>query len=88
VADIEEHFGGPDGGSLRVWRNALSRITDNGRLNLFSSQFTRRTGPEIVTSSIQNLEVDANSPWAGATVTVKWDCDQNPPETIITKIEL
>lgn len=50
VADIEHRFG--DGGNvpgsdLGAWREALSKITDGGRLDGFSSAFTRKTGLEI-----------------------------------------
>lgn len=34
------------GSELPKWRDALRDITDNGQLNRFSSQFTRRTGLE------------------------------------------
>jgi hypothetical protein len=44
AADIEFRFGD----DLRVWREALARITDNGRLDGFSSGFTRRVGLEVV----------------------------------------
>ena len=49
AADIEYRFGDPtdpDGGDLGRWRRALAGITDDGRLNGFSSEFTRRTGLE------------------------------------------
>ncbi len=48
---IEERFGGTPGdltGNLNRWRQALNRITENGRLQGFSSAFTRRTGLETV----------------------------------------
>jgi hypothetical protein len=41
-AQIEAHFGD----RLKQWRVALGRITDHGRLNGFSSDFTLRTGLE------------------------------------------
>jgi hypothetical protein len=36
------------GPALTNWRAALSAITNNGQLNGFSSEFTRRTGLEVV----------------------------------------
>lgn len=48
--DIEFRFGdapGTPAGPLHDWRAVLSRLTDNGRLNAFSSAFTRRTGLEV-----------------------------------------
>jgi hypothetical protein len=43
-AETEQIFGR----DLSVWRQALARITDNDSLNAFSSEFTRRTGLEVV----------------------------------------
>jgi hypothetical protein len=51
VADIELRFGDrndPKGGDLGRWRQALAMITDGGRLDGFSSTFTRNTGLEAV----------------------------------------
>ena len=48
---IEERFGAAPGeaiGHLDRWRQALSQITENGRLQGFSNAFTRRTGLENV----------------------------------------
>jgi len=36
------------GAALTDWRAALAAITNNGQLNGFSSEFTRRTGLEVV----------------------------------------
>jgi hypothetical protein len=47
IADIERQFGqGAGGGDLGTWRRQLARVTDNGRLDRFSSAFTRATGLE------------------------------------------
>lgn len=47
-AEIQDRFGDPawHGDQLTAWRNALHAVTDNGRLNRFSSAFTRRLGLE------------------------------------------
>ena len=50
-ADIEERFGdsfADQTGPLHTWRQALSDITQGGKLNGFSSAFTRQTGLEVV----------------------------------------
>ena len=48
AADIEHRFGdNSERNTLRPWREALSRITDGGRLDGFSSAFTRSTGLEV-----------------------------------------
>ncbi len=50
-AEVERIYGDSPlnpGGNLGLWRQALRRITDGGRLDGFSSEFTRRTGLEVV----------------------------------------
>ena len=41
-ADVEDRYGE----DLVEWRKALRRVTENGRLDGFSSSFTRRAGLE------------------------------------------
>jgi hypothetical protein len=36
------------GGNLGFWRQALRQVTEDGALDGFSSEFTRRTGLEVV----------------------------------------
>jgi hypothetical protein len=45
--DIEFRFGDGSDSDLALWRGVLARITDGGRLDGFSSAFTRDTGLEI-----------------------------------------
>jgi hypothetical protein len=45
AADIALRF--RDDGGLAAWRAQLAQITDDGRLDGFSSAFTRRTGLEV-----------------------------------------
>ena len=57
-AHVQERFGDTlanQSGNLHKWRDALSSITQHGKLDGFSSAFTRRTGLEIVTPIIGNL---------------------------------
>jgi hypothetical protein len=84
-SDIEARFGDTPTdptGNLHTWREALGRITQNGKLDGFSSDFTRRTGLEIVTPIIASLGI------TGSVTTlpfvVSWDCDQNPAATTIS----
>jgi hypothetical protein len=76
VADIERSFGdspATPGGRLGRWRGALSHLTDNGRLDGFSSAFTRQTGLEVVQPII--------GVWTADGLDVSWDCERNPPGT-------
>lgn len=86
MADIHSRFGdgiGEPPADLGDWRSALSRITDNGRLDGFSSEFTRRVGLEIVTPRIRSFESTPDAPTRGTSLTVAWDCSNNPPGTLV-----
>jgi hypothetical protein len=81
---VERWFGdsaASPGGRLRAWRDALSSVTDNGRLNGFSTAFTRRTGLEVVQPVVGPTTVVPAAPVAGDVFTVGWDCANNPPGT-------
>ena len=68
--------------TFTAWRNALSRITQHGKLDGFSNAFTRQTGLEIVTPIIGNLSASGSS--QSQPITIRWECDQNPPATEIS----
>ena len=84
AAHVERWFGdsaAAPGGRLRAWRHALSSITDNGRLDGFSTAFTRRTGLEVVQPMVGQTTTAPAAPTVGAVFTVGWDCASNPPGT-------
>ncbi|MEP7143661.1 MAG: hypothetical protein ABI707_12355 [Ferruginibacter sp.] len=68
-------------GNLHTWRRQLSGITDNGRLNGFSSNFTRTLGLEVVEPVMGSLIASRYSITTGGSVTITWDCTNNPPNT-------
>jgi hypothetical protein len=84
---IEFRFGGapnsPTGSPLNTWRSILSRLTDNGRNDGFSSEFTRRIGLEIVQPKIGSFVVTTGPSTTSTSCTVTWDCGSNPPGTTI-----
>ncbi len=89
-ADIEHRFGDTPtrpGGDLQKWRHALSLITDNGRLDGFSSAFTRHTGLEVVQPKINYFNINRTTARIGERITIHWDCTSNPPGTSI-RLEL
>lgn len=48
--DIDHRFGDgatPAGGDIGAWREQLAKLTDGGRLDAFSSNFTRQVGLEV-----------------------------------------
>jgi hypothetical protein len=69
------------GGNPGFWRQALGFVTDNGRLDGFSSEFTRRTGLEVVTPRIEAFSIEPSTARVGDTVTISWDCTNNPAGT-------
>jgi len=68
-------------GNLFLWRKALSDLTDNGRLALFSTPFTRHRGLEVVQPIIQGVTVSPTNGCAGAPVEIAWAASANPPGT-------
>jgi hypothetical protein len=86
-SQIEFRFGDTPaslGGPLHTWRAILGRLTANGRLDGFSSQFTRTAGLEVIQPMIGSFTV-ATAPSAGnPPCTVAWDCRDNTPGTTVT----
>jgi hypothetical protein len=84
--EIEFRFGdAPNSptGPLHTWRSILSRLTDNGRNEGFSSDFTRGTGLEIVQPQIGSFFVTTAPSSTNSSCTITWVCISNPPETTI-----
>jgi hypothetical protein len=85
--DIEFRFGDSPSsptGPLHAWRSVLSKLTDNGRQNGFSSEFTRRVGLEIVQPLISSFTVSTAPSSSNPSCTVAWDCRTNPPGTTVS----
>jgi hypothetical protein len=83
---IEDRFGdtlASPAGNLQRWRSALSLVTRHGKLDGFSSAFTRQTGLEIVTPQIASLNVVGAIPHHPNPITIGWNCDENPPGTTV-----
>lgn len=79
--DIQRIFGdapGQPSGNLHTWRNVLSSLSDNGRLDGFSSAFTRQVGLEIVSPLVSSFTLQ-EPPTAGGPILLDWDCSHNPP---------
>ncbi len=85
-ADTERIFGGPGvpaASNLGRWRAALSSVTDNGRLDGFSSDFTRQTGLEVVSAALREFGAESTVVQVGAPITVSWDARNNPAGTTV-----
>jgi hypothetical protein len=86
-SEIEFRFGDTPGsptGPLHDWRAVLGALTENGRLDGFSSQFTRQAGLEVVQPLIGAFSV-ASAPSVGnPNAMLAWDCRNNPAGTIVS----
>ncbi len=71
---------GPNG-PLFKWREALSRVSRNGRLATFSTEFTRWRGLEVVQPLVKDFTVAPTEACAGAAMTAEWFAADNPPGT-------
>jgi hypothetical protein len=78
---IEFRFGDTPGsptGRLHDWRAVLGQLTDNGRLDGFSSHFTRHAGLEVVQPLIGAFSVQSPPSAGDPNCTLAWDCRNNP----------
>jgi hypothetical protein len=84
--EIELRFGDTaanPSGPLHQWRAALAAFTENGRLGRFTSDFTRKTGLEIVQPAIASFTVSEPDPGPAPSHTLSWDCAANPAGTTV-----
>jgi hypothetical protein len=83
---IEFRFGDAPGsptGGLHLWRETLALLTKNGRLDGFSSAFTRHAGLEVVQPVAGIFVVSAPPSGGNPSCTLQWDCTDNPPGTLV-----
>ena len=79
---VEDAFGAwVTGGRLAQWRSALSELTRNGRDAVFSTEFSRHAGLEVVQPRAYALTAAPGLTCAGSLVSVSWDAENNPPGT-------
>jgi hypothetical protein len=71
---------GPSG-PLFKWREALSRLSRNGRLTTFSTEFTRWRGLEVVQPLVKSFAVTPLEACAGSVIVATWSAADNPPGT-------
>lgn len=70
--------------NLLRWREALKRVSRNGRDATFSTPFTQGRGLEIVQPLIQSFAAAPIMVRAGADVNASWEAEDNPPGTQAT----
>lgn len=71
-------------GDLLTWRQSLSAVTDNGRLDRFSSAFSRQTGLEVVQPRISLFSSNQSALPVGGSCNLQWDCTANPSTATMT----
>ena len=80
--DVEKVYdpSGPSGAMFK-WRDALSQVTEHGRYDVFSTDFSKQMALEITTPIIETFSAIPTDACAGDQVTIKWEAIKNPPET-------
>jgi hypothetical protein len=82
MEQVEERFGAfSPTDRLWCWRDALSRLSSNGRYPTFSTAFTRRLGLEVIHPKVQRFTVVPSEGCAGQPTRIAWWASDNPPGT-------
>jgi len=68
-------------GALFKWRAALSELTDHGRYDVFSTDFSKQMGLEITDPIVGSFSVAPTEGCANEQTTIAWEAIRNPPET-------
>jgi hypothetical protein len=79
---VEQAYGTGTNNPLTRWRQALSRFSAGGRLQSFSTDFTRKRGLEIVQPTIKSFTVAPTTAPTGALATVVWHSGDAPGPTL------
>lgn len=82
--DLEKVYNPALGGPFYKWRKALSDLSANGRLDNFSTAFTKYKGLEITTPKLYELRASMTEGCHSETTTFHYDALDNPPETVIS----
>lgn len=61
----------------------MAILTKNGRLDGFSSAFTRQAGLEVVRPVVGVFVVSAPPSGSNPSCTLQWDCTDNPQGTLV-----
>jgi hypothetical protein len=82
--DLETVFSPTTGGPLYRWRDALSVLSEHGRLDNFSTDYTRFKGLEITQPRLYLLTASLTDGCENDITTITYDGVKNPPETQLT----
>ncbi|MEV8440803.1 hypothetical protein AB0425_25790 [Actinosynnema sp. NPDC051121] len=82
--DLEQVFSPAVGGPLDRWREALSRLSEHGRLHQLSTQYTSSKGLEITRPRLYRLTASLTDGCENETTLISYDAFKNPPETQVS----
>ena len=89
-AEVEHRYGdklnAAAPGDLANWRAALAQITDNGLLDGFSNEFTRRSGLEVLQPRVASVSSDVSEAAVDQVVHISWDALNNPAGTAVSLV--
>jgi hypothetical protein len=86
--DLEKVFSPNAGGPLHRWREALSTLSEHGRLHNFSTAYSRHKGLEITQPRVYKLTASPLTDGCeNETTTITYDARKNPPETELSLIQ-
>lgn len=82
--DLEKVFSPGVGGPFHKWREGLSTVSHNGRLDNFSTAFTRYKGLEITEPKLYDLHASLTEGCESEGTVITYDALDNPPETEVS----
>ncbi len=86
-ADLEKLYSPSVGGPFHLWRRALSKLSAHGRLDAFSTPFTKYRGLEITEPLLYDLRATITEGCASGRTSIIYDALDNPPETRLSLIQ-
>jgi hypothetical protein len=72
---------------LGKWRDALSTLSEHGRLASLSTEFTKFKGLEVTAPRLYGISASLTEGCADDTTLIKYDGYRNPPETKLSIVQ-
>jgi hypothetical protein len=87
-ADLEKVYNPALGGPFHKWREGLSKLSAHGRLDNFSTPFTKYKGLEITEPRLYDLHASMTEGCQNELAVITYDALDNPPETKLSLVQL
>ncbi|MEE3950089.1 hypothetical protein [Bacillus wiedmannii] len=82
MKEVERSFNpNAPNGALYLWRKALSRLSNNGRLPTFSTKYSRERGLEVVQPLIYDFSILPEYGCENEPLVINWNAFDNPSGT-------